>query len=355
MLKDNLPIEQIEPQKVIFALMETDGLAPVLDRIKKIVEDHLPDVTTAKGRKEIKALGASINKSKRYIDDIGKDSVAERKAALKLIDNERKKFREGCDAMRVGALAPLVEYEATESARIAKHQAVLEYLGLPFDTLSIDDLEQRVVDFANTDTAGMEEFKAEADRILSSTMLAMNTRREDLLDRKKKDDEIEAHRKQILEQERQIRESKLIREAEDRARVAAEAKARHEAQEVERAKFDAERRERDAEERAKVAEKQVAAAKVAAEAHAVKLAADKQEWARQAADDARDAAIADAKAAQEREDAELASRQANALHCKEIRVCARDAMVAHGIDASTAVDILKLIHLGKVPRVRLEY
>ncbi|EGT6367902.1 cell envelope biogenesis protein TolA, partial [Escherichia coli] len=50
----------------------------------------VPDITTAKGRKEIAYLAYKVAQTKTYLDGLGKDLVAELKEIPKLIDANRK-------------------------------------------------------------------------------------------------------------------------------------------------------------------------------------------------------------------------------------------------------------------------
>ncbi|OCS62006.1 hypothetical protein BBZ50_02590 [Escherichia coli] len=49
----------------------------------------VPDITTAKGRKEIASLAYKVAQTKTYLDGLGKDLVAELKEIPKLIDANR--------------------------------------------------------------------------------------------------------------------------------------------------------------------------------------------------------------------------------------------------------------------------
>lgn len=82
----------------------------------------VPDITTAKGRKEIASLAYKVAQTKTYLDGLGKDLVAELKEIPKLIDANRKTVRDRLDELKAKARQPLTDYEE-EQARIKAEEA----------------------------------------------------------------------------------------------------------------------------------------------------------------------------------------------------------------------------------------
>jgi len=87
------------------------GIDSVIAQVKEHVRVFVPDITTEEGRKEVAIMGKKINRSKTYIDSLGKGMVSGMKAECKKIDNIRKYCNEELDALKVDFLAPLTEIE----------------------------------------------------------------------------------------------------------------------------------------------------------------------------------------------------------------------------------------------------
>jgi paraquat-inducible protein B len=92
------------------------GLVPIITAIEGKVRAFDLDVTTAKGRAEIRALAHKITRSKTYLDGIGKDMVAELKDLPRRIDANRKMMRDQLDALAERTRANLTAYEERTKA-----------------------------------------------------------------------------------------------------------------------------------------------------------------------------------------------------------------------------------------------
>lgn len=333
---------------------QTAGLDPYIERIRAEVTGHVPDLATDKGRKAIASLAFKVRKSRKALDDMGKELVDGLKEIPKKIDAERKRMRDTLDALADEVRAPLDEWEAAEQERVANHKhelAMLEGFSSCGDLdagmirANIEHIESLSID------ESWEEFEAEAHRAKSKTLDAM---RAALAAREKYEAEqaelAELRRKQA-EQERKDREAEIARQAAEKAKADAEAQAQAEreaaAQREAQAKAAAEQAERDklaAIERQKQAE---------ARAEAEKLAAEQR--ARDAAEAARLAEAkrhADAKAAEE---AEQRRREADTRHKASINNAALAAFIKHGLPEDCAKKAVVLIAKGLIPAVRIQY
>ena len=97
------------------------------DGILEILREHCTalvfDVTTKKGQKDIASLGYSLRRTKTFIDKKGKEEVAVWKEKAKVVDNERKAWRDGIDSIIEDVTRPLTELrEAEEAARKAEEE-----------------------------------------------------------------------------------------------------------------------------------------------------------------------------------------------------------------------------------------
>ncbi len=109
-----LVVEQLNP----VALFTGQAMDPLIGQIKARVEQHVPDVSTAKGRHEIASLAYKVARSKTVLDDLGKQLVAEMRERCKKVDDVRRDMRDRLDALRDQARLPLDNYEKAEEARL---------------------------------------------------------------------------------------------------------------------------------------------------------------------------------------------------------------------------------------------
>lgn len=349
------------------------------DRIKALVDAHVPDLTTDKGRKAIASLARKVVTSKTALDDAGKKLTEDKRKEIAAVDAARRNIREKLDALRDEARRPLTEWETAEQDRLNKVSDALTEIGSAGQA-RLEDTSETVE--ARLSTLEAMELDAHVFRDQLPTVSAELARAIDnlqlaharLLKEEADRAELEALRKEAAERaEREAREAA--------EREAAEAKAREEEERAIRevqAKAEAaarEERERVArEEAARVAAEQAAAqAKAAAEqkareeqeardrAHQEALAAERR---------AREEAEAKAKADQDRRDREdreakekadaeadaKARREADIAHKSEILRAAKEAvMEAAGLTEPKAKAVIQAIASGLVPNVTVSF
>ena len=107
----------IEKANAMTVFQSADQIEEILQKVEREVMSFVPDITTAKGRKEIASLAYKVAQTKTYLDGLGKDLVAELKEIPKLIDANRKTVRDRLDELKSKARQPLTDYEE-EQARI---------------------------------------------------------------------------------------------------------------------------------------------------------------------------------------------------------------------------------------------
>ncbi|STS93445.1 TolA protein [Klebsiella grimontii] len=128
----------IEKKNAMAVFTNNDQLDPLIEAIEKEARSLVPDVTTKKGRDAIASMAHKVARSKTYIDNAGKDLVAELKALPKQIDESRRVVRERLDALKDEVRRPLTEWEAeqerikAEEAMNALHAEALE-MNIKFD------------------------------------------------------------------------------------------------------------------------------------------------------------------------------------------------------------------------------
>lgn len=340
---------QVLEQNVIVAAFTTRGGTDELyERIAQEVRSHVPDVSTKKGRDAIGSLALKISKSKTLIEKCGKELVAEQKAQIKVIDDDRISIVKKFDLLRDEILAPRDAWEQAEKDRVEKHQQVITGLksnALVSSDATVSDIKEviSIVENTNVDSS-LEEYEQEAKLAKLETLDKLRTA---LAAREKYEaEQAELERLRKAEQERLQREheQRIAHEAAEKARLEAERKAKEEADRVEREKQEAiakaEREKREAAERE---------ARLVAEKEAAELRAQHAAEAERKRIEAEQAAKIEAERKAEE------ARQANQAHRKKICNEALKGLLALGIDEAKGKEILQAINKGLVPHVSIKF
>lgn len=242
-------LQVIEQNAIAQAYAKRGGTDELFDRIAQEARSFVPDVTTKKGRDAIGSLAMKISKSKTLIEKYGKELVAEQKAQIKLIDDDRISVVKKFDELRNEILAPRDAWEQAEKDRLAKHEdAIQEIKGFANNDFlitanssmiegAIAALNDQVID------SSYEEYEEQAKLAKFETIEVL---RKALTETQALEIErAELERLRVAEQERlqQERDAQIAREAAEKATREAEEKARLEAERVAREKLEAEQRE----------------------------------------------------------------------------------------------------------------
>jgi len=242
-------LEIADQNIVVAAFRKPGGTNELFERIAQEARSHVPDVSTKKGRDQIGSLALKISKSKTFIEKCGKELVAEQKAQIKLIDDDRIATVKKFDELRNEILAPRDAWEQVEKDRVEKHKADIEKIRDFAHPSVLHDMpanriaEQiRMLDVLEICPL-FEEFEQEAKIAKLETLEAL---RSTLVSREKYEaEQAELECLRLAEQARlqREREAQIAREAAEKATREAEEKARFEAERVEREKREAEQRE----------------------------------------------------------------------------------------------------------------
>lgn len=313
----------IEKQNAMAVFTTKEQLDPIIEAIEKEARSLVPDVSTRKGRDAIASMAHKVARSKTYIDNAGKDLVAELKALPKQIDESRRIVRERLDALKDEVRRPLTEWEA-EQERIKAEEAMNAMHAEALVMNESIDL-QRAIQF-------------EADHEMA---LLMN----DKFDRER-----EEQRRQA-EQAQREHEERIKREAAEQARRDAEAK--HKA-EIEAAA----RREAEEKARAELAERQ----RVEAEQRAAREKQEAEERARREKEEAvaaerrrQEEAEAARLAEEQRKAEEEARRAADKEHRRTVNRRVYADLIAQGIPEEFAQKAVLAIAGGKVQDAHIKY
>ncbi|ENE4829160.1 coiled-coil domain-containing protein [Klebsiella michiganensis] len=325
----------IEKKNAMAVFTNNDQLDPLIELIEKEARSLVPDVTTKKGRDAIASMAHKVARSKTYIDNAGKDLVAELKALPKQIDESRRVVRERLDALKDEVRRPLTEWEA-EQERIKAEEAM--------NALHAEALEMNIK--FDQELAA----KFEADHEMALLM-------DKDIDRERADKAAEAERQRIAREEEIKRqaEEKAKREAAEKAQLEIDAAAAREREAIlakERAERErieaqqrAEREQREASERAE-REKQAA---VEAERRKAQEEADR---IRREAEQREQARLAEEK----RKADEQARREADVKHRKAVGTEIVKALLANtSLTRDQAIDVLTAIKDGNIPHTGISY
>lgn len=326
------------------------------DAILKKIDEHKPDVSTKKGRDEIASLAYKVARTKTALDKQGKDLTEEWRTNTTKVNATRNKIKDRLEKLQTTVRQPLDDWEASEDARVKKHQGALEML-LSFIGTSMGH-----------PSADLKAMLATVDQI------AVDASWEEFEDRASlaKQDAVSALTRLISAAEKQeadaaelaaLRAAQAERDRQDAERLAAEEAARAEALRVEReklaeqqrqdelarvAKAAADRAEREAAERVAAAEREAAEAK----ARADREIAEAKARAEREAEAERQRVIA----AQEAESAEQRRRDADKAHRKTVNNnIVAELVECSGITAEQAQAIVGHLVRGLVPNVTLKY
>lgn len=325
----------IEKKNAMAVFTNNDQLDPLIELIEKEARSLVPDVTTKKGRDAIASMAHKVARSKTYIDNAGKDLVAELKALPKQIDESRRVVRERLDALKDEVRRPLTEWEA-EQARIAAEKAA-------------EEERQRI---EAEQKAALEALRKQVE-VDHEMALLMN----DAFDREQAEKKAEAERQRIAREEEIARqaEEKAKREAAEKAQREIDAAAAREREAIlakeraERERIEAQQRaEREQREAAERAEREKQAA-VEAERRKAQEEADR---IRREAEQREQAHLAEEKRIAD----EQARREADVKHRKAVGTEIVKALPANtSLTRDQAIEVLTAIKDGNIPHTGISY
>lgn len=338
----------IEPANALVLFTEGQGLPDILADIRAKATSLVPDITTAKGRKEIASVAHAVARTKTYLDGLGKDLVDQYKEIPKRIDANRKQIRDELDKLKDEVRAPLTAYEDAERERTEALQARLDNikLGGEMPVITPGATSEQLSQWLGQVTAiplgdDWEERLSEAT-VAKET--AINKLTSALAIRK----QYEAEQAEL----ERLRQEQAKRDQEERERQIAERARQQEAERQLQERAEAQRRELAAKQQAEQARRDAELAeqrRIEAEASAKRQA---EEAAAKAADQERQRIEAE----QQAEMAAQAKREADTEHRRAInnRIIG-DLMIECDVDPDQARKIAEAIVRGKISNVSVNY
>lgn len=228
-----IPIELDHKQAVAF-FTKADEFEKLFARIKEQTDSHAPDISTSKGRDEIRSLAHKVTRTKTTLDALGKAVKEDAQKTVDAVDSTRRKMREQMDALKDQVRKPLTEYEAEEARKDQEVNSDLATLAnlkmVPFNA-SIDriqSMQSHVQQLAmRNDWRGHEE---KAQTLIDACMTIHKSALESARERAR----IEAENEKLKLEQKRLEEEK----AKDLAKAKAESdKLRRESEELRR-KFE---------------------------------------------------------------------------------------------------------------------
>ncbi len=323
----------LEPTSAI-AVFTSDAMDENLKKIENEVLSFVPDISTAKGRKEIASLAYKIAKSKTALDSAGKTLTADWKAKAKLVDASRKKAKDFLDILKEKVRKPLTEWEEAEKLKSEMARIKAEMEAAKAEALSMNNLFDREKILEEKERLAAEK-EAEEFRLKEEARIAAeNLEHERLL------------KEQAAEQARLAAEREAQAKIDEAKRLEAEAKFREE--QIKRKAIEAENKaNRDAEQAEASRLQAIEDARIAQE-NAVR---ETQEHARLEAE----------RAEQERIDAEIEEQRkaqllaADLNHRTNLNREALNCFIDSNIDTAMAKKIIGLIAKGKIKNITINY
>lgn len=349
-----VPLEDISADKapVIYG---HNKLSAYVALARDQAANEVPDLTTKKGRDRIASLAAQVSRSKTAVEKPGRDYLRRIKEMPKAIEAELREFVQEMDKLRDEVRAPLNEWEAAESARVAAHEdriTMMREFASEAGEYDAQYLADRIAQLEAIEVGtSWEEFEAEAHRVKAATLATLQLALTKRQQYEAEQAELERLRAEAAQREQQEREERIAREAAERARLEAEQRAQAE-------RDAAAKREADAKAAAEQRELQL---KLEAEQSA-RRELEAQQRAEQAERDAEAKAQAAAAAERQRQadeqariEREAKAREADKAHKAAIMGEAKEALMSMNITEELAKAIVLKIARREIPNVTITF
>ena len=335
----------IEKTNALAVFTSQEQLDPLIEAIEKEARSLVPDLSTKKGRDAIASMAHKVARSKTYIDNAGKDLVAELKALPKQIDESRRLVRERLDALKDEVRRPLTEWEA-EQERIKAEEAMNAMHAEALVMNENIDLQRAIQYESDHEMALLMNEKIDRERE-EARQKAEQAKREHE-ERIKREAEEKARREADEAAKREI-EAAAAREREATlAKERAEREAKELAEKAERDRIEAEQRaEREKQEALAKAERE----RIAAEEKAKREKEEAIQRERAAAAAREQTRLAEEKRIKDEE----ARRAADKEHRKTINNKALQDLIAAGVPEECAKLCITEIAKGNITAISINY
>jgi colicin import membrane protein len=161
--KNDLAVIKVLTPAIVFA---PGGVEDVLSKIFAEVKSVKTDISTPGGRQAVASLAYKVARSKTFLDEMGKELVAEWKTKSSAVDAERRTIRERLDALKDEVRKPLTDWENADKDRVAAHETALadiEALAVLGSEPTAAECAARLTALASRPPRDWQEFAARAD------------------------------------------------------------------------------------------------------------------------------------------------------------------------------------------------
>lgn len=328
----------IEQAAYMAAFSQPDGLQSIIAQITEQAQAQADglDASTAASRKKLASIAYSVAQAKTGIDGEGKNLVAEAKAKIKVVDDNRKSVRDQLDQLRDTIRQPVTEFEDAEKAREAAIADAVNTLKMLASATSMDGTMLTAEQLRLRRERAKESLLSDETQIAAAAATTVNFLDAAILsadERERQQAEIERLQKEEADRKQAERDAAIAAAAAEQAKAAAEAKAKAEKEAAERARIEAEIRAAAAEKAVKEAEERAEAEKQAA------VDAERQRQQQEA----------DAKAAEE------AARAADIENQRAVNRSILAEMIACGIPEAAAKAFLLKAVKGQIANLKIYY
>lgn len=330
------------------------GLVPIINAIEDKVREFEPDMTTAKGRAEIRAMAHKVTRSKTYLESVGKDVAAEFKDLPRRIDANRKMMRDSLDALAERTRADLTAYEERTKA-ISNRLNSIDSMPVMYAPSTSAEIAAQIEILANMPLTAeaWEGLLDEALTITHRTIAALRQMHTEKVKAETDAAELARLREQTAERERKDAEAQRLADAQERGRREAEQRSESERQAALGREAEANRQATLAQQQAEESERR----RVESEARAAQAAIDARVRAEEATERA---AIQAVEAEQERQAAaarkeaeEKAAREANKEHSRKINSEALEGIVQAIVSANASLDADQIAAVARAVTVAI--
>ena len=195
-----------------------------LAKLKKESKSLVFDITTKDGEKQCRSHIHAIRGIKGSLREAKKDEKADVLARGRAIEDEYKRINAELDDMIETHKKPLDEALEKEESRKTAHRVVLNRLreltelpATPGATFSSVAIDMYLGELAEIDTAGLEEFKDECDRLAGVALQVLTEFRDHLAKQEADARELDELRKKNEAREAQDREEAIRKEEQEKA------------------------------------------------------------------------------------------------------------------------------------------
>jgi hypothetical protein len=346
----------IPESKVTDIFLKGEGIDELLDACEKKAMAVTTDVSTAKGRAEIKSMAYLVARTKTAFDVPGKALSAEYKEKPKIIDGNRKRVSDFLEDLQARVRRPLTEWEEAEKARVQgikdRITVIQQYVPMAASAESSEAISDMINNVASVEVDDhFAEFQAEAKATRDATLVKLYAALDAAMKREAEAAELARLRAEAAKRAQEDRDRKIAEAAAEKAKRDAEEAAARERAEA----------ERKAKEEREAAERRELELKLAAEkAERERLEAiERAEREKQAAIDAERRKQEEAERARLAEEARIKAeekrRAEDLAHRESIHKAILGALKDNGIPASHAASVVSLLSTSSIPFVIVEY